>query len=37
MLEDYVLKTKILPFSTYIDPNDDVSEIISGLFEGNIL
>ncbi|CAD8076928.1 unnamed protein product [Paramecium sonneborni] len=36
MLEDHVLQTNILPFSTYIDPNDDVCEIISGFFEGNL-
>ncbi|CAK60384.1 unnamed protein product (macronuclear) [Paramecium tetraurelia] len=36
MLEDHVLSTSTLPFSTYIDPNDDVSEILSGLFEGNL-
>ncbi|CAK94753.1 unnamed protein product (macronuclear) [Paramecium tetraurelia] len=36
MLEDHVLSTNILPFSTYIDPYDDVCEILSGLFEGNL-
>lgn len=36
MLEDHVLKTNLLPFSSYIDPNDDVCEILSGMFEGNV-
>lgn len=36
MLEDHVLSTKVLPFSTYIDPYDDISEILSELFEGNV-